>query len=203
MTSKNPLQERLGLRPVAVAAKHGTESHVEESWNDCGNRVSLPRVEIICDGCINEGLETSDTLNYGVGHPYHDKGDSAAVGVDGGYSEGEGGVGGFETGLCAGEVSGSEETTMVGELIPWGTLWAEVMERADRPFRDALRRTGEGTSSVSRRGRSPTPLEPAVGDEGEFCSSNEARWTGNVLACGLRGMVSDGTGDGERGECGG
>jgi hypothetical protein len=145
----------------------------------------------------------SDTLSYRVGHLYHDEGGNVAVGVDGGYSEGEGGVGALDIGVCAGEVSGSEETTIVGELIPWGTLWAELMERADGPFRDVLRWVGDGTSSVSRRGRSPTPLEPAVGDEGEFGCSNEVRRTGNVLACGLRGMVSDGTGDGERDECGG
>jgi hypothetical protein len=79
-------------------------------------------------------------LNYGVDwRPCHDEGRDAAVRGRGCGSEGEGGVGGFKNSVCAGEdVSGSEETTMAGELWPSGILTMEVMEEADRLFRVGL-----------------------------------------------------------------
>jgi hypothetical protein len=76
-------------------------------------------------------------LNYGVDwRPCHDEGGDAAVSGVGSGSEGEGGAGGLETSVCAGEdVSGSEETTMAGELWLSGMVTMEVTEGADGLFR--------------------------------------------------------------------
>ena len=75
-------------------------------------------------------------LNYGVDwRQCQDEGGGAAVGSVGSGSEGEGGAGGLKTGVCAGEdVSGSEETTMAGELWPLGMVTVEVIEKADGLF---------------------------------------------------------------------
>lgn len=75
-------------------------------------------------------------LYYGVHwRPCHDKGGNVAVGGVGSGSEDKAGAGEFEIGLCAGEdESGSEETTMVGDLWPSGMVTIEVIEEADGLF---------------------------------------------------------------------
>jgi hypothetical protein len=109
----------------------------------------------------------------------------------------------LKTGVCAGkDMLGSEETTIAGELWPSVIVMMEVVEEADELFCIGLRWTSNGTSSVSRCCRSLPPVEPADEDEEKFCSSNEVRLAGNVLVCGLRGVVNGGNGDGECGDCG-
>jgi len=63
----------------------------------------------------------------------------AAVGGVGSGLDGEEGAVGIKVGVCAGEdVSGSEETTMAGELWPPGMVMTEGMEEADGLFRVEL-----------------------------------------------------------------
>jgi hypothetical protein len=137
-------------------------------------------------------------LNYRVDkRSCHNEGGDAAVDSVGSGSGGEGGAGKSETGVCAGEdVSGSEETTMAGELWPSGVLTIELIGTVEGLFRGGLWWTGVGTSSESPPCRILPPVAPADGDEGRFCRSNEGRSTGNVAACGLRGMGGGTNGDG-------
>ena len=136
--------------------------------------------------------------------PLYDEGRDAAIGSVGRGLEGEGGACRLKTGVCAEEdVMGSEETPMAGELWPLDMITIEMMGEADGLFYIGRWWTADGTSSVSRRSRGPPPSVPADEGEGGFCRSNGVLSAGNVLACGIRGVVGDGDGDGERDDGGG